>query len=95
MLQDLSLVVSRPFLGGGLGALFAELVVDPDEFSKQQSEKDGPDYDPEKVVIAWRIPVDDPVLHVPSLPSLDAALSEVVCVNRQFAVSKPALLLTL
>lgn len=67
MFQDLSLVVSRPFLGGGFGALFAELVIDPDEVSKQQSEEDRPDYDPEKVVITWRIPVDDPVLHVPSL----------------------------
>jgi hypothetical protein len=79
MLQDLPVAVSRPFLGGGFGALFAELEIDPDKVSKQQSEEDRPDYDPEKVVIAWRIPVDDTVLHVPSLHSLDAALSEVVC----------------
>ena len=79
MLQDLAVAVSRPFLGSGFGAFFAELVIDPDEVSKQQSEEDRPDYDPEKVVIPWRIPVDDTVLHVPSLHSLDAALNEVVC----------------
>ena len=68
MLQDFLLVVRRPFLrSGGFGAFFAELVIDPDKVSKKQSKEDRPDYDPEKVVIAWRIPVDDTVLHVPSL----------------------------
>jgi len=67
MLQDFLQVVCWPFLGSGFGAFFAELVIDPDEFSKQQPEENRPDYDPEKVVIAWRIPVDDTVLHVPSL----------------------------
>jgi hypothetical protein len=65
MLQDLPLVVRRAFLGGGFGVFFAELVIDPDKVSKKQSKEDRPDYDPEKVVIAWRIPVDDTVLHVP------------------------------
>jgi hypothetical protein len=67
MLQDFLLVVSRPFLGSGFGASFAELVINPDEVSKQQAEENRPDYDPEKVIIAWRIPVDDTVLHIPSL----------------------------
>jgi hypothetical protein len=67
MLQDLPLIVGRPFLGGRFGAFFDELEIDPDEVSKEQSEEDRPDYDPEKIIMAWRIPVDNLVLHVPSL----------------------------
>ena len=66
MLQDLPLIVGRPFLGGGFGALFDELEIDPDEVSKEQSKENRPDYDPEKIIMAWRIPVDSLVVHVPS-----------------------------
>jgi hypothetical protein len=79
MLQDLPLIVGRPFLGGGFGAFFGELEIDPDEVSKEQSEEDRPDYGPEKIIMAWRIPVDNLVLHVPSFNSLDAGLIEIAC----------------
>jgi hypothetical protein len=63
VVQDFSLVESRPFLGGGLGVLFAKLVINPDKVGKKQSEQDGPDNDPEKVIISWRSPVDHLVIH--------------------------------
>lgn len=92
MLQDFLLVVNRPFPGSrSFGASFAELVINPDEVSKEQTEKNRPDYDPEKIIITRRIPVDDTVLHFPSV-FFDAALSEVVCGQpsiRRFSAQHP------
>jgi len=51
VVQDFSLVESRSFLGGGWGILSAELVINPDEVGKKESEQDSPHYDPEKIII--------------------------------------------
>jgi hypothetical protein len=63
VVQDLSLIISRPLLGGGWGILFAELVINPDEVGKKKSKQDGPDDDPEKVIIPRRSPIDYWVIH--------------------------------
>jgi hypothetical protein len=64
MLQEIPLVVSRPFLVGLFRVFLAELVINPNKVGKKQSEEYDPDDDPEKVVVAWRIPIDDLVLHL-------------------------------
>jgi hypothetical protein len=62
--QDFRLVERRPFSGGGVGFLFAELVIDPDEVGKKEPKKDGPNDYPKKVVIPRRSPVDCLVIHI-------------------------------
>jgi len=63
-------VERRPFPGGGLGFLFAEFVIDPDEVGKKEPEKNGPHDYPEKIVIPRRSPVDCLVVHFPPPYSL-------------------------
>jgi len=63
VVQDFSLIKSRLLLGGGWGVLFAEPVINPDEVGKKKSKQDGPDNDPEKVIIPSRGPVDCWVIH--------------------------------
>jgi hypothetical protein len=58
VLQDFRLVERRPLPRGGLGFLFAEFVIDPDEVGKKEPEKDGPHDYPEKIIIPRRSPVD-------------------------------------
>ena len=65
MLQEIPPVVSRLFLGGLFRVFLAELVINPNKLGKKQSEEYDPDDDPEKVVIAGRIPIDYSVLHFP------------------------------
>jgi hypothetical protein len=67
MLQDLSLVVSGSFPGRRLRISLGELIVDPDKVGKQKPEEDSSHDHPEEVVISGITPIDDSVLHVPSL----------------------------
>ncbi len=52
------MVVSPPFLGGGIGFFSAEPEVHPDEIGKGQPEENRPGDDSEKVKIPSRIPTD-------------------------------------